>query len=560
MTTIEQAKDAAQRAVATGDVKALDESVRTLESLLVADDMPGLRADVFRYRGILFSLQGNYEEAIESYRKALDVLEPMNDVMSIARITNNMGVAYHTKADYPNAVYWYRRSLDAREALNDKVGIARVAGNIGIVYSSLGDINRARSYYERSLEISRELNDAEGVARGNAIVGNMHVRLGDLTKAEPFLHEAITMSKNLGMEREWLTAASSLAAIFQQSKEYEKALEVVQEAEPVAIRLGLRREALLLNIARSYSLYHIHGSTEHLEQLRSLLAEAQEMSLANEEMEIHELLFRLFKHRADYESALRHHELWIDLRDRIAGETRQRQLIHMEAEQKLSEERRKTEEHQRLLHNMVPKEIAARLLVGESRIADEYECVSVLFTDIVDFTVRASRLKVEDLITMLNDLFSKFDTITRNNGVTKIKTIGDAYMAVAGAPIPMDACESAKRSALCALQMSKLSNRIPIRVGLHAGPVVAGVIGTERMVWDVWGDTVNVASRMENTSQAGRVQVSEDFARLLSNGAAPAFDGTDIVINAGPFRMKMRGTIDVKGKGEMKTFWLEQST
>jgi guanylate cyclase len=132
-------------------------------------------------------------------------------------------------------------------------------------------------------------------------------------------------------------------------------------------------------------------------------------------------------------------------------------------------------------------------------------------------------------------------------------------MAIAGAPEPMEEWPAAVAAASAAVEMMEAAENLPMRLGLHTGGVVAGVIGSERMVWDVWGDTVNVASRMENSSVPGRIQVSADFAMLLANGAPPQLEGTDIMIHPPNFLLRMRGTIDVKGKGEMKTFWLERA-
>ncbi len=560
MSELGELRAQAQKAVVAGDARSLELALQELDTLPDLGADPLVVADLHRFRGILAMMQGKYTEAIEKYKAALDILEPRNDAAAIARVCNNMGVVYHTLADYPNAVYWYQRTLEAREGIGDISGIARVAANIGIVYSSIGDAEQARRYYERSLELSKQLGDAEGIARGNSIVGNLYVQLGDDATARPYLFDAIEQTRQLGMDREWISAAASLASALYKTHEYERALELISEVEPVASELGLLQERLHLRMIKATSKYQLHGDVSQLDVLTQLLAEIQDHKLAYEEKDLHYQLWELYKHQKNADRALYHHEQWVAVRDRISGEERQRQMILLETEQRLKEERRKTEEHKRLLHNMVPEAIASRLLRGEMEIADAYQNVSVLFTDIVGFTQRAANMPVEELIALLNGLFSRFDDVARKHGVTKVKTIGDAYLAVVGAPEQCDGYTAAVRAASAAMEMLQSARDLNIRMGLHAGPVVAGVIGTERMIWDVWGDAVNVASRMENTSQPGRIQVSEDFARLLSNGASPVLDGTDIVLTATPFRMVMRGTIDVKGKGEMKTFWLEKAT
>ena len=557
VTDITSLREQAQRAVGTGDVNTLGNIVLQLEHTVGAGHDAVIRADVFRYRGTLCSLQADYDGAIAAFDQALAILEPLNNKEMIARIANNMGVVYHTKADYPNALFWYRRSLEAREEYGDLMGVARVSGNIGILYSSLGDNNRAREYYERSLGISIQQNDAEGIGRSTVALGNMHVRIGDLDKAASQLLQGMQQCKKLGLEREYLTAASSLAAVLHQQGKFQEAINLVDASMPAAVSMGLKREELLLSIARALSSYKVSGEKNTISALEDLVGQAKALALANEEKDIYKELYSIYKEQHDIHRALLYHEEWVEARDRIATDERQRQLVLLEAEQRLREERQRIEEHQRLLYNMLPAPIAKRLLKGEKEIADSFDNISVLFTDIVGFTHRAANMEVEELLGLLNGLFSQFDQVMRHHGVTKIKTIGDAYMAIAGAPDILDPHEAAKRIANAALELVQLSAGFDIRIGIHTGPAVAGVIGTERMVWDIWGDAVNVAARIEQTSSAGRIQISDQFARILSNHASPILDGTDIVIHAEPFLMRMRGTIEVKGKGEMKTFWLE---
>ena len=170
----------------------------------------------------------------------------------------------------------------------------------------------------------------------------------------------------------------------------------------------------------------------------------------------------------------------------------------------------------------------------------------MLFSDLVGFTEISSRMPPRQLVEQLNTLFSRFDDHASALGVEKIKMIGDAYMVVAGAPEPR--ADHARAIAEMALRMMRTVTRqtrdlgtpFRARIGIDSGPVVAGIIGTHRFLYDVWGDTVNVASRLEQLSPAGRVQVSERTARLLADS----------------FELEARGTINVKGKGQLKTFFL----
>jgi class 3 adenylate cyclase len=199
-----------------------------------------------------------------------------------------------------------------------------------------------------------------------------------------------------------------------------------------------------------------------------------------------------------------------------------------------------------LLLNILPEPIADRLRGGESLIADRYEDVSLLFADIVGFTGMSSGMDAAELVTLLNDVFSVFDGLVAQSGLEKIKTIGDAYMIVGGMPIWQP--DHLERLATLALDIASEVGRndaarrlgVEFRIGMHSGPVVAGVIGTRKFIYDVWGDTVNVASRMESTGVPGRIQVTGAVERRLRDR----------------FVLTSRGEIEVKGKGQMETFFL----
>jgi adenylate cyclase len=242
--------------------------------------------------------------------------------------------------------------------------------------------------------------------------------------------------------------------------------------------------------------------------------------------------------------------------DRILKEKAQRKAELLEVEKQASEQ---------LLHNMLPKEIAARLKLDPSHLADH--CASVLFADICGFTHRTSKMAPIHVVGFLNDLFSRFDALVEKYQLNKVKTIGDCYMVTS---VPVTSSSSSGNTgnnnrgdenidhsscaALChfafdMLESVKVYNQeypdqdlpVELRVGVHVGPVVAGVVGTTRFLYDVWGDTVNVASRIESTGQPGRIHVSKDVIALLPSKE---------------FAHESRGKVCLKGKGLMETAFL----
>jgi class 3 adenylate cyclase len=199
-----------------------------------------------------------------------------------------------------------------------------------------------------------------------------------------------------------------------------------------------------------------------------------------------------------------------------------------------------------LLRNALPDAIVDRLKASEELIADDHVEVTVLFGDIVDFTPWSADRSAREVLQFLNEVFCRFDRLVEEFGLEKIKTVGDCYMVVAGAPEPRaDHVEAAARLALAMqAEAARLSREqgteVRFRIGIHTGPLVAGVIGEKRFLYDVWGDTVNTASRLESYGSPGEIQVSAEVAERLQ----------------GRFRLKRRGEIEIKGKGRVETYFL----
>jgi adenylate cyclase len=199
-----------------------------------------------------------------------------------------------------------------------------------------------------------------------------------------------------------------------------------------------------------------------------------------------------------------------------------------------------------LLLNILPRSIADRLKAETQTIADQFSSASILFADVVDFTPLAERLPPAEVVGVLDHLFSHFDVLAERHGLEKIKTIGDCYMVAAGVPSPRP--DHARALALMALDMQAAMRSVDevghlgleLRVGINSGPVVAGVIGRKRFLYDLWGDAVNTASRMESHGSSGRIQITRATKELLEE----------------EFVCEPRGTITVKGKGEMEAWYL----
>ncbi len=233
------------------------------------------------------------------------------------------------------------------------------------------------------------------------------------------------------------------------------------------------------------------------------------------------------------------------LRARVGSSLDKKHLRDREREmvEALRVEKQRSEQ---LLLNILPQAIVTRLNGGEAVIADQLRDVTILFADIVGFTRIASKMAAADLVRLLNGLFSEFDRLAIEHGVEKIKTVGDNYMLAGGLPDPRpDHARAVVDMALAMLAAVERTNRdlsvaLQMRIGIHTGDVVAGVIGTHKFVYDIWGDTVNIASRMESHGMPGRIQVSAATQRHLD----------------GHFDLEPRGAVEIKGKDPMETFLL----
>ncbi|MFB2837138.1 adenylate/guanylate cyclase domain-containing protein [Floridanema evergladense] len=215
---------------------------------------------------------------------------------------------------------------------------------------------------------------------------------------------------------------------------------------------------------------------------------------------------------------------------------------HKIAEEALQYQQEQTE---RLLFNILPGPIASRLQMQET-IADSFSEATVMFADLVNFTELCTTIPPTELVKLLNEIFSVFDELAEKYGLEKIKTIGDAYMVAGGIPLyQKDHAEAIAQMALDMLEKIKIFHTkdgqpFSLRIGINSGPVVAGVIGIKKIIYDLWGDTVNIASRMESQGVPDKIQVTEFTYKLLAN----------------KFVFQERGTIAIKGKGEMKTYFL----
>ena len=515
----------------------------------------------------------DYPKALEYYGKSLQIFEEIESKHEIALSLGNIGLVYTNLSDYPKAIEYYQKAMFINDEIGNQDGSSTNIGNIGLVYSELKDYPKALEYYQRAVIIYEKTGNKEGIARNFGNIGNVYSDLLDYPKALEFFQKALHYYKQIENKRGIAINLGNIGIVYKRLSDYSKALEFYQKSLLINEEIG-RKDGIAINLVNIGTIYAIIDSQYYDSQkaeeflLRSVNL-AEEIGAKHILEEAFNQLHTLRTSERKFEEALEFHKKYISLKIEIQSIEAKKQAERFDVERKdaerekqLAEERGRFLERESILRNILPDSVTDRLVKGESPIADYHETVSVLFMDLVGFTSLSSKAPPKQLVYLLDAIFQKADEIVETYGLDKIKTIGDGYLAVANVITPL--VEHQKATAMAALQLLETMkdftvnipsdlgetdwiqnmNDLEIRIGIHTGEVVAGIIGKNKYTYDLWGDAVNVASRMETNSEPGRIHISEAFAKSIEQHSE--------------FTIIPRGEITIKGKGTMNTFWLEK--
>ena len=477
---------------------------------------------------------GDAGRSIEYYAKCITIAETLDDPPKLAGHLTNAAYPYMLLGDYEKVAELNKRAKAIYVEIENEWNSGWAEMGIGVATLKLGDPATALEHQQRAISLLEAEHDFHGL-------GYAYFRCGEALNALEQYNEAYKM--------------------FNQSLEYRQLnnakLEIADtqcERGKLLLKLGLASEAIdVLN--------------EGLQHAEAMTAKAQIFAA-------HRALSDAYRALGDYPQAYQHLHEFVNVRDEIQNQESAKKAASVEYLHRQELSRKEQEATDTILNNILPTSITKRLKAGETLIADTIESVTVLFADVVGFTPLAAQLEAGDLVKLLAFIFHHFDEICKQHGLEKIKTIGDAYMAVAGAPDPVD--DHALRCARAALAMLEdfeiprdllhgnlRGIELDFRIGIHTGSAVAGIIGEQKFAYDLWGDAVNTASRMESHGEAGKIHVSEDFLKklLMVNGEVSmevADDSSSFTINHLPFTIISRGTMEIKGKGMMKTYFLDR--
>ncbi|MBK8911449.1 MAG: tetratricopeptide repeat protein [Chlorobi bacterium] len=552
----------------------LSEYPKTLEcfsrALLLYEEL-GERSGVARVMGNIGTVYQNlseYPKALEYLSNALAIYEELGERSGIALVTGNIGNVYLHLSEYPKALESYMHALAMHEELGDRSGVARVVSNIGNVYTYLSEYPKALEYYTRALALHEELGERSGVA---IVTGNIGTVLSDYAKALEYLSRALALHEELGNRTGVARATGSIGAVYADLSEYPKALEYYTRAlalhEELGDRTGVARVTGNIGLLYSQQAFAEYNPTKAEELLQQAIALNEELGTKQNLYVTHQALAELYEQEGRFEEALTYFKKFHEVQEEVQSEEAKKKAIQVEQQRQIAEmekrtaaERARAKATEELLHKTLPPSIADRMISGERQIADRFDSASILFADVVGFTPMTAQMPASAVLEFMNFVFAHFDSIAAKHGCERIKTIGDGYMAACGAPI--EYADHAERIARMAMEMledvalpASITEHLPpntefeIRIGLHTGSITGGVIGTGKLAYDIYGDAVNTASRMESHGEAGKIHVSEEFAEELRRS------GGELSIT-----LEERGELTIKGKGTLRTYFLNPST
>jgi len=535
------------------------------EELLVAAEAVGATDYIFNGylgKGTALRLKGNIPEALDSYLKASEIASDHQMTQSLGRVTAAMADAYSVIGNHTLAINYYKKGVDILREVNDSLNIATVLLNTGDEYFNYGELDSALTFYEESGDIFNALAHDIGEAYNLGNIGQVYAELGQYEKAVSNLNQAIQILTELGDYYPICVYLITISDIYLEREDENKALDYAKQSLELAENYSLKEQIRDANLKLS-EIYEKTG------QLDKSMAYLKNYNIYRDSVNNLVVVQEMAELRTEYEVAQKQAEVDIlvkeseiaDLKDRrqrwvifgtglslifvavIAVNGFRRYKFVQKTNRIIEEEKSKSDN---LLLNILPHETASELKEHGSVKARKIERVTVLFTDFVEFTRLSEHVEPEQIVRSIDHYFKIFDEISTRYNLEKIKTIGDSYMCAGGLHSESSQANEVLNAALemaSIIESEKKSKsdliHFDIRIGVHTGPVVAGIVGTKKWQFDIWGDTVNIASGMESSSLPGKVNISESTYEEVKD----------------EFQTEFRGIIDIKNRGHFKMYF-----
>ena len=478
---------------------------------------------------------GNSANTLKYYFKALNMYERLSDKKQMARMQGNIGLAYMNAGEYREALVYNFAALKTSEELGSKYGMANIEGNIGSVYSLQHNYPKALEHLSRALAISEQLGDKNLIASGLGNIGECYVDLAKDTTM-PRSYQALSRKESLGKAVDYLTQAIKMC----RETGFLGPLQEFSHSLSEAFELSGNYKDGLESYKQFVSIKDSIFSKDNKVKITNLETK-RELELKDKQIEIDKLAVAKKRNERGFfigGIAVMLVIIVIVYRNYQAQKNTNRLL---------SIEKQKSED---LLLNILPTEVAEELKQNGTAEAKQYDNVTVIFTDFVNFTHAAEQMTPQQLVGELHTCFKAFDHIVSRYNIEKIKTVGDAYLAVSGLPagntnhaanIVSAAIEI--RDFMVQRQASLGDHTFSIRIGIHTGSVVAGIVGVKKFAYDIWGDTVNMAARMEQHSEPDKINISQTTYEIVK----------------GLYHCVHRGKIQAKNKGEIDMYFVEKA-
>ncbi|MGE0635110.1 MAG: adenylate/guanylate cyclase domain-containing protein [Bacteroidia bacterium] len=540
---------------------------------------------------------GNYSEALKSYEMALKLFSESNNKKGMASAYNNIALIYRDQGNFSKALDYYLNAMRIREELKDKKGMGSIYNNIAVLYSEQDKPVEALKNYELAAAFREEIGDKRGLATTYGNMGIAYKELGNYEQALKYQFQSLNLSEELGNKQGVGLSYSSIGVVYARQKNYYDALKYQLMSLRIHKEISDKKNVASVFIDISKIYLALQKNNEAQLYADSALQLAKEIGHMLFIKDSYKALAGVDSAKGNYALAFEHHKLFMLYKDSLLNEANNKQMLQMKSiyetekkdneitllnkdkqlqqkeisrqklvrngfiagfvfvllfaaiffmqRNKISKEKKRSDE---LLLNILPEEVAEELKEKGYADAKQFDEVTVLFTDFKGFTSIAEKMSAQELVKEINEYFSAFDKICEKHNIEKIKTIGDAYMAAGGLPVANtthahDVVKAGLEMRDYLLQRAARQTNaavFQIRIGIHTGPVVAGIVGIKKFQYDIWGDTVNTASRMESSGEAGEVNISETTYQLIKND----------------FTCVYRGEIEAKGKGRVKMYFV----
>lgn len=549
--------------------------------------------------GMVYTRQNNYPLGLEYYFKALKKYEQLGDKSGEGRLLILIGTAYQAKNNYETALQYYTKSLKAYEETDSKSSVTEVYTQIGLIHVQQKNYDKALESYSTALKIAEEVKERTEIAHIYRMIGQCYTFKEDYIKSLDYQLKGLEFFESLGEKRGIIMALQSVGSNYQMQKKYPEALQYYSRS--LTIARDLDQPVLIADactrIGRLYFQAHKNnsGNNSYLAKSIYFINEAatiyEKTGAIESAQELYKLLSETYRLSGNYKAALNAHELYTVYKDSIFNKANTEKFTRLEvaaeyekvqladslknaeakrqAAAKLQRQRNYTyagiggvllllgfsffiikerKKADKLLLNILPSEVAKELKHKGESDARLFDDVTVLFTDFVGFTTVSERLTPKQLVDELHACFTAFDGVMAKYRIEKIKTVGDAYLAVSGLPLADEQHAQNVVNAAIEIRDFMLARKqqlgdlgFNIRIGVHSGNVVAGIVGVKKFAYDIWGDTVNTAARMEQNSEAGKINISQSTYELVKDKYAFTY----------------RGEIEAKNKGMLKMYFLE---